>query len=385
MSAFDVVIIGGGIVGSSIAYHLAEAGCSNVVIIERNERQEMGSTGKSAGGVRVQFGTPINIQMSRYSIDCFNRFEEMTGHAADYQPHGYLFMATSEQHLTRLQINREQQIAQGVTNVEIITTEEIVRMVPQLRADDIVGGSFCPTDGFVEPYSVLRGFTARARERGVQLWLNTEVTGIDVEGGRVCGVVTSRGRVSTRAVVNAAGPWAAQVGQLAGVEVPVSPLRRQIINTQPFEPLPRPLPMVIDLTNGFHFRREGEGILMAWPDPDESFGFKMTFDQEIIEKILTRAVARVPCFIDVEVNPRRCWAGLYEVTPDHHSILGAVPGVEGFYLANGFSGHGVMHSPATGRIVSEIILHGQSSLIDASVLSIERFAQGRLLKETAVI
>lgn len=385
MATFDVVIIGGGIVGSSIAYHLAEAGCSNVVIIERNERQEMGSTGKSAGGVRAQFATPINIRMSRYSIDCFAHFEELTGHTADYRPHGYLFVATSERHLAVLRANRQQQIAQGLTNVEIVTAEDIVRMVPQLRAEDIVGGSFCPTDGFVDPYSVLRGFSARARERGVQVWLNTEVTGIEVEQDRVSGVVTTQGRVATRTVVNAAGPWAAQVARLAGVEIPVSPLRRQIVNTQPFDQLPRPLPMVIDMSNGFHFRREGEGILMAWPDPEETVGFKTTFDQEFIEKILTCAVSRVPCLAEAQVNPRRCWAGLYEVTPDHHAIIGPAPGVDGLFLANGFSGHGVMHSPATGRIVSELILQGQSSVLDASVLSVERFAAGRLIQETAVL
>lgn len=385
MSVFDVVIIGGGVVGSSIAYHLAAAGCTNVAIIERNERPEMGSTGKSAGGVRAQFATPINIRMSRYSIDCFARFEELTGHTADYRPHGYLFVATSERHLAALRANLEVQIAQGLTSVEIITAEDIVRMVPQLRAGDIIGGSFCPTDGFVDPYSVLRGFSARARERGVQVWLNTEVVGIEVEQDRVSGVVTTQGHVATRTVVNAAGPWAAEVARLAGVEVPVSPLRRQIVNTQPFEPLPRPLPMVIDMSNGFHFRREGEGILMAWPDPEETFGFKTTFDQQFIEKILTRAVSRVPCLAEAQVNPRRCWAGLYEVTPDHHAILGPVPGVEGFFLANGFSGHGVMHSPATGRIVSELILYGQSSVLDASVLSLERFAAGHLIEETAVL
>jgi len=385
MATFDVVIIGGGVVGSSIAYHLAEAGCSNVVIIERNERQEMGSTGKSAGGVRAQFATPINIRMSRYSINCFAHFEELTGHTADYRPHGYLFVATSERHLAVLRANRQQQIAQGLTNVEIVTAEDIVRMVPQLRAEDIVGGSFCPTDGFVDPYSVLRGFSARARERGVQVWLNTEVTGIEVEQDRVSGIVTTQGRVATRTVVNAAGPWAAQVARLAGVEIPVSPLRRQIVNTQPFDQLPRPLPMVIDMSNGFHFRREGEGILMAWPDSQETVGFKTTFDQEFIEKILTRAVNRVPCLAEAQVNPRRCWAGLYEVTPDHHAIIGPAPGVDGLFFANGFSGHGVMHSPATGRIVSELILHGQSPVLDASVLSVERFAAGQLIKETAVL
>jgi sarcosine oxidase subunit beta len=381
----DVVIIGGGIVGSSVAYHLAEAGCANVLMIERETHQGLGSTGKSAGGVRAQFATPINIKMSLYSIDVFSRFEEITGHTSGYKAHGYLFVATDQRHLDHLEANRRQQEACGLTNVEIITREDIIRMVPQLRADDVLGGSFCPTDGFVDPNSVMMGFCAKARERGLKLWLGSEVTGIRLEGNRVAGVETARGFVSTRVVVNAAGPWAARVAELAGVDIPVRPLRRQLVNTQAFDQLPSPLPMVIDMSSGFHFRREGAGILMAWPDPCESYGFKTEFDYEFIEKILVRAVDRVPVLADAEVNPRRCWAGMYEMTPDHHAIIGRVPGVEGLFLANGFSGHGVMHSPAAGRIISEMILHGESRLLDASPLGVERFAGGCLLEETAVL
>lgn len=381
----EVVIIGGGIVGSSIAYHLAEAGCADVLIIEREQQQGMGTTGKSAGGVRAQFATPVNIQMSLYSIAFFARFEEITGHTAGYKPHGYLFLATSPAHLDYLKSNREQQMKLGLNNVDLLTADDIRKMIPFARADDVVGGSFCQTDGFVDPYSVMRGFMLRARARGVRLWVETEVTGIEIESGRVTGVVTSKGRVATRTIVNAAGPWAASVARLAGVELPVEPLRRQIVKTEAFHQLPARLPMIIDMSNGFHFRREGESFLLAWPDKEESFGFKTNFDYEFIEKILTRAVDRVAIFAEAEVNPRRCWAGLYEVTPDHHAIIGRAPGVDGLYLANGFSGHGVMHSPATGRIVSELIIHGEPRLIDAAPLSAERFAEGRLLKETALL
>src|SRR6185436_16244584 len=197
----DVVIIGGGIVGSSVAYHLAEAGCTNVLIIEREERQGMGSTAKSMGGVRAQFATPINIKMSLYSIDLFSRFEEVTGHTAGYKAQGYLFVATSDRHLDYLKANLLQQQACGVTNAEMVSREDIVRTVPQLIADDVVGGSFCPTDGFVDPYSVMTGFSKRARERGVITWLETEVTGIDVKQARIAGVQTTRGYVATPAVV----------------------------------------------------------------------------------------------------------------------------------------------------------------------------------------
>jgi glycine/D-amino acid oxidase-like deaminating enzyme len=381
----DVVIIGGGIVGSSVAYHLAEAGCTNVLMIEREPQQGMGSTAKSMGGVRAQFATPINIRMSLYSIDLFSRFEEVTGHTAGYKPHGYLFVATSEPHLEYLKTNLRQQQACGLDNAEMVTREDIQKTVPQLIADDVLGGSFCPTDGFVDPYSVMTGFAKRARERGARIRVETDVTGIDVQRGNVAGVQTSRGYVSTPAVVNAAGPWAAAVAKLANVELPVQPLRRQIVKTEPFEQLSSGLPMVIDMSSGFHFRPEGSSFLLAWPDPEQTYGFRTDFDYGFIEKILTRAVNRVPVFADVEVNPRRCWAGMYEMTPDHHAIIGRAPGVNGMFLANGFSGHGVMHSPATGKIVSELIVSGASSFTDAPMLRAERFAEGNLLEETAVL
>jgi sarcosine oxidase subunit beta len=381
----DVVIIGGGIVGSSIAYHLTNAGCTDVLIVEREPQQGMGSTAKSMGGVRAQFATPINIRMSLYSIDLFSRFEEVTGHTAGYKPHGYLFVANSERHLDYLKTNLRQQQACGLKNAEMVTREDIQKTVPQLIADDVVGGSFCPTDGFVDPYSVMTGFARRARERGARLWLETEVTGIDIQNSKVAGVQTSRGYVSAPAVVNAAGPWAAGVARLAGVDLPVEPLRRQIVKTEPFEQLSSALPMVIDMSSGFHFRPEGSSFLLAWPDPEQTHGFRTDFDYGFIEKILTHAVNRVPVFADVEVNPRRCWAGMYEMTPDHHAIIGRAPGIDGMFLANGFSGHGVMHSPATGKIVSELIVTGESSFADAPKLRAERFAEGNLLEETAVL
>jgi sarcosine oxidase subunit beta len=292
----------------------------------------------------------------------------------------------------------------------------------------------------------MMGFMLKARERGVKLRLDTQVTGIEVEpcsettslecGGstrlsapnrfdaalgpsagsanhspatstadrlkpallpapsrhleagavrRISGVHTIRGFISTRIVVNAAGPWAAQVAEMAGAQLPVEPLRRQLVPTEPFDQLPQRFPMVIDMSTGFHFRREGKGILLAWNDPDETPGFKTDFDPGFVEKILTRAASRVPCLAEAEVNPRRAWAGLYEMTPDHHAIIGPAPNVQGLYFVNGFSGHGVMHSPASGRITADLILHGHSDLIDATQLGVQRFSDGRFLQETAVL
>ena len=385
METADVVIIGSGIVGSSVAYHLAQKGCTNVLVLEREAHQGKGSTGKSMGGVRAQFTTPVNIQMSRYSIDFFSKFDEVVGHPADYRAHGYLFCATNEKHLAYLKTNRELQNRLGVTNVEWVQPADIAKMVPQLRVDDILGGTFCPTDGFVDPHSVMMGFMLNARANGVRLWLDTNVTGIEVENDQIRAVNTSRGTVATKIVVNAAGAWAAQIADMAGAELPVVPLRRQLVPTEPFDQLPQRFPMVIDMSTGFHFRREGKGILLAWNDPKETPGFKTEFDETFVEKILTHAASRVPVLAEAGVNPRRAWAGLYEMTPDHHSIIGPAPNVEGLYFVNGFSGHGVMHSPASGKIAADLVLDGRSDLIDAKQLSVTRFAEGKTLEETAVL
>ena len=385
METADVVIVGGGIVGSSIAYHLTESGCTNVLVIERETHQGKGSTGKSMGGVRAQFATPVNIQMSLYSIPFYASFDERLGHPAGYKPQGYLFVATSERHLQYLRTNQERQKALGLKTARMVSADEIRSMFPQLRADDVVGGSFCSTDGFVDPYSAMVGFMARAAESGARLRRNAEVTAIHADGHGVTGVETTRGPVATRTVVNAAGPWAAQAAKLAGVDLPVEPLRRMLVPTEPFDEFPHSAPMIIDMSNGFHFRPESLGFLLAWNDPEETPGFKTDFEPGFIEKVLTRAAGRVPCFENLAVNPKRAWAGLYEMTPDHHPILGPVAEVPGFFLANGFSGHGVMHAPATGKILSDLILHGKCDLVDTSLLALARYGEGRVIEETAVL
>ncbi|MDP8982443.1 MAG: FAD-binding oxidoreductase [Acidobacteriota bacterium] len=374
MQTAEVVIAGAGIVGSSIAYHLASRGCRDILVLERETQQGLGSTGKSMGGVRAQFAAEVDIRMSMYSIPMFRDFESITGSPSGYKPHGYLFMATGQRHIEALRPNSQRQRALGVP-VELVTREEIVRILPQLRADDIVGGSFCPTDGFVDPYSVMNGFMSRAQQLGVQLWRGAEVTAIQKEGDRIAGVETTRGPVSTRTLVNAAGVWGKALAAMAGVDLPIQPLRRMLVPTEPFPGLLECLPMIIDMSTGFHFRQEGLGLLLAWNDPEETPGFKPDFDPAFIEKVLTRAADRVPCFEELAVNRRKCWAGLYDMSPDHRAMLGPAPGVQGFFLANGFSGHGVMHSPATGKVVSDLILDGRTEFVDAAELSMERFSR----------
>jgi sarcosine oxidase, subunit beta len=409
MHTADVVLIGGGIVGSSIAYHLVAAGCKNVLILERETAQGKGSTGKSMGGVRAQFSTPVNIQMSLYSIPFYASFEERLGYPCDYRPQGYLFCATSDKHLAYLRTNYEKQVAMGLKNVRLVGGEEIRSMYPQMRGDDIVGGSFCSTDGFVDPYSAMIGFMTWASDHGATLWKNATVQAITLgEGSSVqphvpsgssslqksdrthdrettFNVVTTRGTISTSKVVNCAGAWSAEIANMVGIKLPVEPLRRMLVPTEPFDQFPHTAPMIIDMSNGFHFRPESRGFLLAWNDPEETAGYKTDFEPSFIEKILTRAADRVPAFENVAVNPKRAWAGLYEMTPDHHPILGESPEVPGFFFANGFSGHGVMHAPATGKILSDLILSGKTDLIDAKLLNFSRFVEGRTIHETAVL
>src|SRR6266436_122303 len=204
LKSADVIIIGGGIVGSSVAYHLTEAGCRNVVVIERESHQGKGSTGKSMGGVRAQFSMPISIRMSLYSIPFFNTFEEVMGHPSGYRAQGYLFVATEPRHMAYLRDNYQKQVAEGLKTVQLLCADDVRRLAPEIRSDDVIGGSFCSTDGFVDPHSVMTGFMANAAEHGATLWRGAEVTGVDVTAARVVGVQTSRGPVSTRTVVNAA-------------------------------------------------------------------------------------------------------------------------------------------------------------------------------------
>jgi sarcosine oxidase, subunit beta len=408
MHTADVVLIGGGIVSSSIAYHLVAAGCKSVLVLERESAQGKGSTGKSMGGVRAQFSTPVNIQMSLYSIPFYASFEERLGYPCDYRPQGYLFCATSDKHLAYLRANYEKQVSMGLKNARLVAGEEIRRMFPQMRSDDIVGGSFCSTDGFVDPYSAMIGFMTWASDHGATLWKNATVQSIEREGRspvdpRVPSgsdfskqsdrprekttfeIATTRGTISTPTVVNCAGAWSPEIARMVGITLPVEPLRRMLVPTEPFDQFPHTAPMIIDMSNGFHFRPESRGFLLAWNDPEETPGYKTDFEPTFIEKILTRAADRVPVFESVAVNPKRAWAGLYEMTPDHHPILGESPEVPGFFFANGFSGHGVMHAPATGKILSDLILTGKTDLIDATLLNFSRFAEGRTIHETAVL
>jgi sarcosine oxidase subunit beta len=329
--------------------------------------------------------------MSLYSLEFIENFREATGRDAGYLPVGYLFVATDGAQLEGLKAARGRQRASGLADVELLDAAEVARRAPVLRADNVAGGTFRQRDGFVAPLALMRGFTERAVGRGARVLTGAEVTGIDVEGGRVRGVRTSRGAIATRAVVNAAGAWAAEVARLAGVEIPVTPLRRQIVCARPREPLAEGTPMVIDLADGFHFRAVVEGgrwqpeVLLAWPDPSEPPGFGAELDPSFVTKILARAAASVPSFAGAQAVPGLSRAGLYEMTPDAHAIVCESAQVRGLFLACGFSGHGVMHSPATGRAVADLVLDGRTEAFDLSPLDLSRFERGGVTEETALL
>jgi sarcosine oxidase subunit beta len=277
----------------------------------------------------------------------------------------------------------------GLNDVEVIDRQSVAEMVPQLTLDDIRGGVFRQQDGFINPLAVMRGFTGAALRDGCRLFLETEVTGIEITSNAVSAVNTNRGRISTPVVINAAGPWAARVAGFADIELPVKPLRRQALGVTSQVEFPADLPMVIDLSTGFHFRPYPAGsrneLLLVWADPDEVSGFDSEFGGTFQEQVLAHACRRVPCLSDAVTNPVTSRAGLYEMTPDHHAIIDRAETVEGLYFVNGFSGHGVMHSPAAGKMAAEIVLAGSCDLFDNDALGMARFRDGRVSHEATLI
>lgn len=367
----NCVIVGGGIVGCSIAYNLAKRGLRGVVVLERAQLGS-GSTSKAAGGIRAQFGAEITIRMSLYAQEVYRHFEEELGMTADYREVGYLFLLTTNDELAAFRKNVALQNSLGVPS-RMIGTAEVQAMVPAIKVDDLAGASFCPTDGIAGPSEALQGFASRARALGVEFLEESPVVAIDVESGRVRTVRTPRETFETPLLINAAGPWASQIGKLVGVDIPVRPLKRHIWISEPFDDIPGPTPMVIDFHTGFYFRKELQSVLWSGGDMLERWSYDTEVEWDRLEESIEKAVRRVPVLSKARLL--RGWAGLREVTPDHLPIIGGVPGVDGLICANGFSGHGFMHAPATGRLVAELVLDGHSFL-DLDPLRYERFAEG---------
>lgn len=382
----DVLIIGGGVIGCSIAYHLTRRGCRKVVVVER-QTLGSGSTAKAAGGIRQQFSCEANVRLAMYSVDFFAHFHERLAlppdaGGVDFHQIGYLFLLSTQEAFTTFERSAALQQRLGLP-VEMLTPEQVGSRWPWLSVNDIVGATYCPTDGYGSPHEVLQAFATQARRLGASFVEGADVSAITCQGARIMTVETNRGSFSPGIVIICAGAWSGELGRLAGVEIPVQPLRRMCFVTDPFDAIPHDAPMTIEMPNTFHFRPEGAGFMLGTSDQDEPYGFNTTMNWQWLSRVVEDAVKRVPVFEQARIH--HGWAGLYETSPDHNAILGPIPGVENMLVATGFSGHGVMQSPATGMIMSEFILDGQAHTIDVSDLGIERFSTGRLNPEKHVI
>lgn len=377
----DIVIIGGGVMGASIAYHLADRGVKNVLLLEKEQFFGQGATGRCAGGVRYQFSTEINIRLSLISLPMLERFEDEIGRRIDYRQCGYLILLSNQTDLEQYKYNVRLQHSLGVQTTWM-EGDEIRDLLPMMNLEDVLAGTFHAKDGLVDPNSVVMGYINAATRFGVQTLSGVEVTGIQTQADKVVSVETTAGVIDTPIVVNAAGPWANLVGRLAGIEIPITPLRRQMLTTTPLPDIPPDFPFVIDFAQSLYFHREGEGLLTGMSNPYEEPGYDQEVDADWEITHLEAASARMPLLEQAGLLSH--WAGLYENTPDAHPIFGTTP-IRGFYICAGFSGHGFMHGPVSGKIMSEIILDGQSSSLDVSMLDFDRFEGGRLIKEYNVI
>jgi sarcosine oxidase subunit beta len=371
----DILIIGAGIVGCSLAYQLALQGASRVAVVDKDLICS-GSTGRSAGGIRQQFATDLNIRLSLESIRMFERMPEELGVDPGFRRVGYLFLASTEAELGLFRQNVALQQRHGVP-VQMVGPDDIRRLVPFVQLDGILGGTYCPTDGYAAPYEVTMGYAAAARRHGVTIHEQRAVTTVLQQSGRVVGVETASGPIHAPVVVNAAGAFAGQIGDMAGADVPVRPYRRQLFTTLPVPAFTPEPPLTIDYHRNWYFRGELGGCLFSGPKDEEST-FNTNVDWEHLAESVEQAVVRLPLLAEAEIH--RGWAGLYEISPDNNAILGPVPELEGFYVAGGHSGHGFQHGPIVGKLMAELILTERTT-IDIGALGIERFRTGKAVLE----
>lgn len=369
------MIVGGGVIGTSCAFHLAEAGVEGVVVLERGQLGS-GSSGRAAGGVRAQFSDVINVQLAQRSLAAFSDFGRRPGAEIDLHRVGYLFVLTREQDLQVFERGVELQRGLGVPS-RMVTPKTVQELCPLLAVDDVLAGAFSPSDGYATPDSVVQGYAAGARSRGATLATGTEVLEIELDDRGIRAVVTSAGTIETGIVICAAGAWSSALGELVGVDLPVTPLRRQILFTDALPALPADLPMTIDFATSFYFHREGPGVLMGMAAPGEQSGFDVQVSDELIPALLDVAQRRAPELARVGI--RGSWAGYYEMTPDHNALIGEAAEVSRFIYATGFSGHGFLQAPAVGEVVRDLTL-GREPAVDIAPLSVQRFARPDALR-----
>jgi len=378
MRKASVVIVGAGIMGASAAWHLAARGWRDILLLDRSPGPGEGSTGKATGGFRAQFETAVNVRLSLLSRAALRSFPEEIGVDSGYRPFGYLWIARHPAQLEALAAARSIQHAEGLHEAAAVTPGDIARINPAVSPEGILGGAFCPTDGFLRARAMLDGYLAAAARLGARVEWGVEVTGFarDAEG-RIATVRTVKESIAAGAVVNAAGAWAAETARAAGIDLPVAPLRRQVALTAPTDLLAEEMPMTIFLEDGFHLRVRDGRVLLLRPTPGvPGRPLETTVDDDWVREVAATGVERVPVLRNVPVDRSACWAGLYEMSPDRHAILGRAPGCPNLFLINGSSGHGVMHAPALGALLAEIVLDGRATTLDAAALRPSRFAEG---------
>lgn len=382
----DVLIIGGGIIGCSVAYHLTRRGLKNILVVEQNTIGS-GSTSRAAGGMRQQFSNEVNIKIGMYGVEFFKNFRERLGLTDDdsdmnFQQVGYLFLLADEPGWREFQANAKLQRSLGV-DVQLLTPQEAAELVPGMYTGDLLGATYCPSDGHGSQHEVTQTFAKKARQAGATFVENCSVQAVRTSGGRITEVETSAGTVQPGIVVGCAGAWSGVLGQMAGVDIPVTPLRRTLFFSEAFAELPPHIPMTIDMSTGFYFRREGPGLLIGESNEQEKPGFDISTDWNWLNTVVEHAMQRVPAFERLRI--RSGWSGLYDTSPDENAIIGAVPELANFYIATGYSGHGVMQAPATGLLLAELIVDGRAHTIDITPLGLERFRQGQQNRENYIV
>ena len=378
----DVAIIGAGVIGTSVAFQLARLGATRVLLLEKEALPGTGSTAKANGGIRAQFTTDVNVAMSLASMEILDGLADEIGEPPMYRKAGYLFLTGDAKKLAAMESAAAFQRARGVS-VEVLDAAGVRARAPFV-AGEILGGTFGPRDGFIDPGGLTNFFLREASRAGVRTLYGAGVAAI-ARAGAGFRLETAAGAVEAAAVVIAAGPFSGRVAALAGVDVPVEPVRRHIFVSGPCLDLPPVIPMTIDADSGVLVRREGNRVAIAWSNADEPPGFNAAFDPDFFLRFAGPLEERFPAIAASGLDLHMSWSGLYEVTPDHHAVLGPAAGTPGLFVASGFSGHGVMHAPAAGRAVAELIVRGRSETVDVAPLALDRFRRGALIHETMVL
>jgi sarcosine oxidase subunit beta len=377
-----VVVIGAGAIGLAVALQLRRAGVEGVLVVDRNASPGMGSTSRANGGVRAQFTTPINIRFSQYTIEKLRELHELSGGRVGFRAVGYLFLTGTDAGEIALRRSWELQRSLGV-DVDWLSADGVLGITPFVNVDGLSGATFCAGDGVIDPHGVVSALWAECRRLGTAFLLDTEVHALS--GSATARVQTTAGDIETDMVVNAAGPFAREVAAMAGVDLPVIARRRNLACTEPVAGIPTAIPMCVDNDTGVLIRREGAGILIGFSDPADSPSMDTAFDPAFLDAIAARIGNRFPFLEDVPISPRKCWAGLYPETPDHHAIIDTTEDAPWLLHCAGFGGHGIMHSFAAAQAVTELVGSGHCTSFDLYPLRLSRFSEPGAVVETAVL